>query len=167
MNKDIVHSLIASALESCDPKNQTATADDEKCYSKETVRALYNLASFDRTRFYIPGETAFISKNREQFVLWGGLVALYYISTHAQHPDVKKFCENTKLKDIETVDLDLINAAIKSHIDSKKQTTGEKKPGETPENPPQSNIEGEEKNTAATRGAIMNAIMTKGVTFPE
>ncbi len=122
ITKDIVHGLIGLALRSLDaePKQIAFGAPEEdKEYIKESVRALYNLASFDRVKCYIPGESVALVRGREKFILWGGLLALYQISSRAQLEGVQKFCEHTHLHDMEPTDLDQVASTLRLYIEAK------------------------------------------------
>eukprot|EP00826_Nyctotherus_ovalis_P057937 TRINITY_DN7938_c0_g1_i3.p1 TRINITY_DN7938_c0_g1~~TRINITY_DN7938_c0_g1_i3.p1 ORF type:complete len:117 (+),score=20.94 TRINITY_DN7938_c0_g1_i3:36-386(+) len=92
--KEIVHNLIELALNAC-AENTTDKTDE--CFVGEALKILYNLASFDRRRCYIPGETAAVSQRRREFAAWGGLVAIYYIDRVSALPSVKKPVSYTHL----------------------------------------------------------------------
>lgn len=106
--KSVIHKLITLALSSC-----SELMDDSKFYVVEAVKVLYNLASFDRVRYYIPGETASVSQRRKKFSAWGGMIGLYYLNQHSTLTDVKEFFENSSMKDIQVADLVLVRDTVK------------------------------------------------------
>ncbi len=128
-----VHTLITIALEACESTSSfIANVEDGKGYVKDAVRVLYNLAFFDRPKYYIPGETAIHGRCRQQFVLWGGLCSLYYVNAKAKLQDVREFCDNTKTKDMDSPDLDAIAWSLRRQLrarlgDSKDASASETK----------------------------------------
>jgi len=120
--KPIIHKMLKLALTSCEE-----VIDDNKFYAVEVIKVLYNLASFDRVRYYIPGETASVSQRRKKFAAWGGLVGLYYLNQHSTLTEVKDFFENSSMKDIQVADLVLLRDTVKKLVSEKKdaQKNGE------------------------------------------
>ena len=115
---EAVHSLIQVAMDSCLNENKIANkqapnTEDEGGYSKEAVRILYNLASFDLPKFYIPGETVRWAREKNKFLIWGGLFALYYISSHSKNAEIIEFCEKSKLKDLDVKEMENIINVLK------------------------------------------------------
>lgn len=132
---EIVHGLIQITLNACKeedkpsvPPDQNSSVAEERAYVKDAVQTLYNLANFDRPRCYIPGETVRQSKDRRKFMLWGGLVALRYLSEHAKVKEISEFCEVSRLKDLEIRDLEDCVKVLKlslEGIDEKKDKTAQ------------------------------------------
>ena len=118
LEKEIIHSLISLALKSCDASAE-ARAEDIKTYSINAVKTLYNLAEFDRARFYIPGETEDISQKHIKFSTWGGMLALYYLRQFCEIPEISKLLGSA---DIQIDDLQLILESLKK-IESGDQIT--------------------------------------------
>lgn len=114
--KKVIHKLVVLALSSCDPTIMQKT-EDEKYYVVEAVKILYNLASFDRVRYYIPGETASVSQRRKRFSAWGGLVSLYYLNQSSVLSEVRSFFESSSMKDIQVADLILLRDTLKKLLD--------------------------------------------------
>jgi len=115
ISKEIIHDLLSVSLSACDPQVEQKT-DEEKQVIKETSKILYNLASFDRAKFYIPGETANVSQNREKFASWGGLIGLFGLSHFAKLNDVKVMLDiQNLLSAVELSDLNLAIDTIKSY----------------------------------------------------
>lgn len=114
--KETAHKLIELALNSC---AENTAGKTEECHVCEALKILYNLASFDRRRCYIPGETAAVSQRRKEFAAWGGLVAIYYIDCVSVLPSVKTLLESLKLKEMEVSDLNLTLDSLKDHLSKK------------------------------------------------
>lgn len=115
------------ALDTCQ-QNQTIPSENEKYYVLEALKTLYHLAYFDRPRYYIPGETATQSRNRQRFAVWGGLIALININCNSTLQESKEFCKAKRMSDIETKDLDLAAYIIQLYLEKKEN--GGKKTGE-------------------------------------
>lgn len=98
IQKENVHTLIEVAISSCGEQDlQSSSVLEAQSYAKDATVILYNLANFYKSRFYIPGETARQEKDRKRFLLWGGLLALYYIGTNSRVKEVIEFCEAAKV----------------------------------------------------------------------
>jgi hypothetical protein len=114
--KPVIHKLLTLALTSCE-----TLLDDKKFYAVDATKVLYNLASFDRVRYYIPGETASVSQRRKKFATWGGLVGLYYLNQHSTLTEVKDFFENSSMKDVQVADLVLLRDTVKKLVNGKEE----------------------------------------------
>jgi hypothetical protein len=120
LQMEAVHSLIQVAIDSCQTESKVANkqttninVEEEGGYSKEAVRILYNLANFDLPKFYIPGETVRWAREKNKFLIWGGLFALYYISSHSKNSEITEFCEKSKLKDLDVKEIENIINSLK------------------------------------------------------
>ena len=102
MQIEIVHQLISLSLESCKNTNDKNNIIIKDEYIKDSSLILHNLANFDISKVYIPGETIKQSKDRRKFMLWGGMIALLYLSTNSNIKEVRDICENIN-KDFLTI----------------------------------------------------------------
>lgn len=101
LQMEVVHAAIEVALTSCREQDSQGSALEEQGYAKDAVAVLCNLANFDKAKFYIPGETVRQEKDLRKFLLWGGLLALYYVGANAKTKEVIEFCEATKLTSLD------------------------------------------------------------------
>ena len=81
------------------------------------MTVLYNLAHFDKSRFYIPGETIRQAKDRRRFILWGGLFGLYYFASNTTLKDMTDFCDNIKLKSLDLRDYEDLLKVTKLYLE--------------------------------------------------
>ena len=116
--------MIDLALQSCD-KEYAIKTEDEKSYVIEAIQILYNMAAFDRVRFYIPGETANMSQRRKKFASFGGFTIIYYLSKCSEYEDIRKLFETLKVKEIQIADLTLTLESLKEYLNKKAETNEE------------------------------------------
>lgn len=117
LKRETVHNLIQVALKSCqieeNKNNNNTNGEDEGQFAKESVQILYNLAGFNKPKFYIPGETVKQARDHSKFILLGGLNCLYFIKGNTKIPDIVEFCENSKLKCLELKDVENMITVLK------------------------------------------------------
>lgn len=129
---DIIHGLVQIACSSCleqkalPTTEQSNSVSEEQAYAKDAALILYNLASFDRPKFYIPGETVRQAKDRRRFILWGGLFGLYYLSVNTKVKEISELCETTKLKEFELRDHEDLVKVLKLYTESLKEDSNSK-----------------------------------------
>ena len=151
-------------MDACQSTGQSNPSENDKGYLLDALKTLYHLAYFDRPRYYIPGETATQSRNRQKFAVCGGLLALIYIYSRSSIPEVKEFCETKKMNDIEPKDLDLASYVIQLYLE-KKGFTLEKKQEVTPAKPnPDANVA---QNTMFIRYGLIEQIDKNDIVFSE
>jgi len=118
MQKENVHLFIEVAISSCgEQDSQSSSVLEMQSNAKDATVILYNLGNFDKSKFYIPGETAKQEKDRKRFLLWGGLLALYYIGINAKIKDVVEFCEATKLTSLDIQYQEDLMKTLKVYLD--------------------------------------------------
>jgi len=113
IRKDIAHALVDSLLLSCEGKNEI-----EGVYIKDLINVLCNLTYSDKLRFYIPGETIKQEKIRRKFLLWGGLIGLYYFINNTRMKDVSELCGTIRIKTISLRDYEDMLKVLKLHLES-------------------------------------------------
>ncbi len=125
MQAETVHGLIQVAIASCGserktsgPQEPSVGTEDDKFYAKEAVRILHNLANFDRPKCYIPGETVRQKRDAGRYMQWGGLISLYYVRAHAKVPEIREFCDNSKVRDLDIKDLEAMIETLKQVLES-------------------------------------------------
>lgn len=129
MQTDTVHGLIQIALTSCKEADrpagpeQTSSMSEEREYARDAVMALYNLAHFDRPKYYIPGETVRQAKDRRKFFLWGGMLLLQHLSTNTKVKEVAEFCDSMNLKELELRDHEDEVKVLKLYVEAGGGTT--------------------------------------------
>ena len=128
MQMETVHGLIPIALSSCMEQKQatnsnTNSVSEEQAYAKDAAMALYNLANFNRPKFYIPGETVRQARDRRKFILWGGLLALYHISNHTKVKEIEEFCEGAGLKELDLRNHEDLVRVMKLYLESMEEST--------------------------------------------
>ncbi|MDR3581699.1 MAG: hypothetical protein P4L67_00285 [Candidatus Pacebacteria bacterium] len=189
MQSDIVHGLIQVALSTCKEEGKATVAgsesasnlNEEKGCARDVVQSLYNLASFDRPRFYIPGETVRQSRDRLRFLLWGGLYALYYLLPHAKVKEVAEFCEASRIKDMELRDFEDMIKSVRLHVQSLESSSSaavvhkllppapaaEAQPAASTASPEEENRDGEDHFPGAGTAKAIDACGPQDVCFPE
>ena len=112
-------------MESCKSGATTISSgspEGDKPITISAIQILYNLANFSRPRFYIPGETVRNARERYNFLLWGGLLCLDYVSKNTKNQEIAQYCENTVIKYMDIKDYEDIASSIKLFLESKNGT---------------------------------------------
>ena len=122
MNVEIVHLLIDIVMSSCIEEFQNNGNFEEQSFAKDALIILYNLANLNKSKFYIPGETIRQVEDRRKFIIWGGFLALHYISNKSKVKEVIDFWDNVKLKYLDLRDHEEVVKVIRSYLKVTSET---------------------------------------------
>ena len=85
----IIILMLSLDIEKSRMHNMTAKME----FGLQTARILYYLAWFDRSTYFIPGESAIIKRQRTTFTKFGGLIALIDAAFNSQNSEIKNYCK--------------------------------------------------------------------------